>query len=462
MCKRKIMGSLLLFTCLVFAGQILMAQGYRIQVNLENYSKNTLYLAYRLGTKTYVADTVTGKNPEGYFVFEGAEPRHPGIYLVVTADDNNTFEFLLPNKKDQQFTLTASAGKNMSENWSVSGSRENEDLISYQAFVRKKKQEFEKIKGQNKAAEEAAIQASKSAWEKAYIKNNPGKLLSSILKANLEIDIPDAVQKTGKNAGFYYYRKHYWDHIDLGDNRLLYSALLAEKVENYTEKLTVQHPDSLIQAVDGIMSRVKKAGDPEVYQSVLIQLFNKYAASKIICMDKVYLHMATVYYCGKTSPPWMQQEELDRICNKLENIRSSACGATAADINLPEVNNTNRISLTGIKSDYLLVFFWTNDARASEDEFVKLQQVYDKWNKKGLEVLAVSTGTLAKTRSFVEKKPATWKNVLVEDNIQLKKLQADYNITRYPTLYLLDKNKKILYKKFSVSQLDEIMAGLIK
>lgn len=459
--KRTPAPFLLFVTAFLFSAQLLSAQGYEIKVKLENYTKNSLFLAYRLGPKTYIADTATEKDSEGYFVFKGSEARHPGIYLIVTKDDNDFFEFLLPDKKNQQFVLSATAGKELSTNWSVTGSPENSDLKKYELLLRDISARLDKLKGQNKETEEDALLKSKTTYEKAYIKANPGKLLSSIMKTRLEIDIPEAVRKKGNNAPFYYYRQNYWNNINLADNRLLYTALIDEKVENYVEKMIAQNPDSIIRAVDDIIERVKKAGDSEVYQSVLIQLFNKYARSKLICMDKVYLHMANAYYCGKSSPPWIEKNELDEICNRRDAMRNSACGAIAPAISLPAVNEETQITLAEFKSAYTVVFFWMADAKASENAFAELQNVYDRMKNKGVEVLAISTGSITKIKSFINTQSTSWKNVYLAASVS-KPILSDYAVTQYPALFLLDKDKKIMYKQFQVNQLEEILNNLIK
>ena len=85
--------------CLLLMGtSVLSAQNksYHIKVKLDGYKNDTCILGYRLGSKTYVKDTVVGKNKKGYFEFKKDTLLEGGVYIILMKPENYNFEFLVP------------------------------------------------------------------------------------------------------------------------------------------------------------------------------------------------------------------------------------------------------------------------------------------------------------------------------------------------------------------------------
>src|SRR5690606_23910006 len=96
-------------------------------------------------------------------------------------------------------------------------------------------------------------------YQENFIKNHPGSLTAAIIKASFETEIPEfeGDEKEVELKRFMYYRKHYFDNIDLADPRMLRSPLLFNKVESFVDKLTVQHPDSVSGTIDHILKMME-------------------------------------------------------------------------------------------------------------------------------------------------------------------------------------------------------------
>jgi len=123
------------------------------------------------------------------------------------------------------------------------------------------------------------------------------------VKASREIEVPEFDMKTddGKRARYRYLQEHWLDNTDLSDPCLIRTSLINKKVMTYLEKLTPQIPDSIIQSVDVIIE--KASGSEETKRNWLSTLLNKYANSKVIGMDAVYVHLIFNYYAkGDTKP----------------------------------------------------------------------------------------------------------------------------------------------------------------
>lgn len=84
------------------------------------------------------------------------------------------------------------------------------------------------------------------------IQQHPTLLISKVLSAMQEPVVPEAIQ-TNQEAAYQFYKSHYWDHIDLGDDRLLRTPLLPMKLKTYFEQLVLPNADSVIKEVDYLL-----------------------------------------------------------------------------------------------------------------------------------------------------------------------------------------------------------------
>ena len=106
--------------------------GYRIEIGIDNYEGDTVFLGYRRGEKVYSKDTIA-VNANGKFIFEGEEELMPGIYLVLMPPDNKFFDFILM-RGDQHFSVSTKAPE-FFKNQKIKGSAENNLVYDYQVFM---------------------------------------------------------------------------------------------------------------------------------------------------------------------------------------------------------------------------------------------------------------------------------------------------------------------------------------
>ncbi|MEI7597414.1 MAG: TlpA disulfide reductase family protein [Bacteroidota bacterium] len=148
----------------------------------------------------------------------------------------------------------------------------------------------------------------------------------------------------------------------------------------------------------------------------------------------------------------------DKLANKLESYRAMKIGVTAPDIVFAgdilkkgvAENTTKRLS--EIKSDYKVVVFGASWCQKCTEEISQLLPLYEKWKSKGVEVVFVSLDTdKLLFKGFSSVFPflsmcdyKTWESKAVKD----------YYIFASPTMFLLDKNQKIILRPSSVKQLD--------
>ena len=92
-----------------------------------------------------------------------------------------------------------------------------------------------------------------------------------------------------------YYKKHWFDKLDLSDDRMLtHSGHVGTDQHSYLSKLVVQQPDSISRALSFILDQMPPKS--ESFQFYLVKFLNEYASSKVIGMDAVYVDLVKKYY----------------------------------------------------------------------------------------------------------------------------------------------------------------------
>ena len=455
--------------CTILIGQSnAFGEGYKIRVKLKNYENDTLILGYRLGKKTYVKDTLTSKNTKGEFEFIGEETLQGGIYLLLTKPTNRFVEFLISNADDQKdmfIEATVDPNGNFQPGMIIKGSEDNQVFLDYIKFLGDKKKEdadlakkTEKETNEQKKAELSSKRSKIGEAIKAYQDNLSNKypdfLSVRLMMASRQPEVPKGLSK---EESYYYFRAHYWDNFNWGDSRLIRTPILSEKIEFWTEKLTLQIPDSVVKAVDFMMNNIIKAGDEDMYQYVAAEMLNKYAKTKVICMDAVYVSVGEKYYCnGKAD--WVDSAQLEKICDNVRALKPLQCGLYAPNIRLRKMDG-NPINLYDVKKKFVALYFWDPDCGNCSKTTTKLVPVYNKYKDKGFEVYGVCSKTwkeLDKCKKKVEEKEMDFINTS-DDAYPLAVAKKLYDVKVNPYIILLDEDKKILWKRIDPTQLDEIL-----
>jgi len=446
------------------------ASGYRIEVKIEGFEQDELYLAYHYGNNQYVKDTVYA-GADKNFVFKGEEALPAGMYMIVTPPNNNYFEVLI-DKNEQNFSIRTEID-DLAGNVEIFGEApQNRLFYSYIQFLGEKRKIVEQLQLEKESANQEraaeidqnlmAIDDEVTARLDKLISENPTSFLSSILKAQQNITIPkfEGDEAEVQLKQYYYYREHYFDKTDFSNPGLLRTSFLFNKINYYIEKLTVQQPDSLIQSIDYFLSLLNPDG--ETFKYYLIHFLNKYAKSKYIGMDAVYVHIALNYY-AKGLAPWSDKDELEKIVNNGKTLEPLLVGKIAPDFTLQGQSGAD-VNLHKFDAKYTVLYFWRENCKKCVEQIPELKLIQNIYAKDGLKVFTVCTALgddVKKNWEFIEAKNLTsWTNTA--DPYKIVEVMKLYDIKFSPQLYLLDKDKKILSKKIAVSQLEEVMQNLLK
>ena len=460
----------ILFTIFLLSSiGILSAQdGHKIEVEIANYTNDRVVLGYHLGDKQYIQDTSIISN--GKFIFEDTASLDPGVYLLILPPKNNYCQILI-EQNDQHFTFKTDA-KNLTGNVQIKGSETNKLFYDYMEFLSGARPKVTAINEQLEKATEKekkklnkeldAVNEGVKKYQENILSKHPNSLTTAIIRAGQEVKIPkyEGTKEAQKQQQYEYYKTHYFDNVDLGDERLLRSPVLYKRVDYYLNKLTPQHPDSINISLDYLLNSMAPA--EKTFKYYLVHYLNKYAKSKIVGMDAVYVHLVENYY-AKGKAMWTDEEQVKKIIDNAKTLKPILIGKIAPDIKMRKKDKTP-IALHEIDSKYTVLFFWDPDCGHCKKSMPEMIKFYEDYKPKGVEVFSVCTKVMDKVSmcwdTIEEKNMGNWLNV-VDPYIQ-SRYKSIYDVKTTPRIFVLDENKKILSKRIGVEQLPELFDQIIK
>lgn len=459
---------LTLSTLFFISFSIFASGGHEIKIKLNDFDQKQLYLGYHYGDKQYIQDTVD-IDESGYFTFSGEEPLKGGVYLIIMPPDNQYFQILV-DEGSQNFTIETSA-KDPVAGININGSSDNKLFYGYLNYLSEKIVEQKEIHKDKDSPDpkkkEAAIKkledldSQVKKYHEDIIKEHPKTMSTVMIKPRMEIPIPtfEGSEKEISMKRYVFYKKHYFDHIDLGDPRLLRTPFLFERVTYYMEKLTPQHPDSMIISIDYLLGKMQPS--EETFKYYLIHFLNKYASSKVVGQDKVYVHIAENYYC-KGLAPWTDEEQLAKICDNARRLKPILIGKKARDITTKDKDGKNH-NLYDFTTDYTILYFWASDCGHCKKMTPFLIDFHEKYKSKGVSIM-----TICKPKSGEYKE--CWDYIDKHENMEnmlntydpSNRAQIYYNVRSTPSMFIMNKDKEIIMKGIGADQLDEVMDEIIK
>lgn len=199
------------------------------------------------------------------------------------------------------------------------------------------------------------------------------------------------------------------------------------KTRQFLEKVEKTHPDKAVQGQAAmalaLLSREMGAGDH----------FAGFQKQRLNWIRKAIIEAASVKV-GQITVGKMAEDFLFAI-TKLEK------GAEAPDIlgwNVEE----QAMRLSDSRGKPVMIVFWHSRMQASQETMAFLRKVDGRLGLRGLEVFGVASESRQSLRAMVKDGSVTWKNWIDEQG----KIAKLYQVTDYPTCWVLDGTGKVQYK----------------
>jgi len=241
--------------------------------------------------------------------------------------------------------------------------------------------------------------------------------------------------------------------IDYADPRLYKSGLLKDAfesqywlLENRGLPLDTIYKDMNV-STDVILKSIVK--NEQLYNEITKYLFDYF--------EKHSLFQASEYLAIKT----LTQNSCtinNSLANQLETYRAMKVGNTAPNILFTGDVVKNGLSiaspsrLSDLNSKYKVVIFGASWCTACSEELAQLFPLYSKWKAKGLEVVFISLDT---DKTAFQNYTKVLPFISCCDYQQWNtKAAKDYYVSSSPTIYLLDKNNKIILRPRFIKAID--------
>ena len=469
--KRILLSLLLLSAAGVFA-----QTGYEIKVTFKPFKNKYIYLGHYFG-KTYPIIDSAMLNDKSEAIFKGNKKLQGGIYLIGYPNKAGFFEILID--KQQRFSVLADTAT-VKNGVQFINSSDNILFTNYQQHMTAKGKEISAVQQNLKIASnkiDSALFAQQlekldkeiSDYRENIIKKNLDNILSALLitmkEPQLTGKLKEPKTKTDSLDAYNFYKNQYWGGVNFWDGRLAYTPFFEDKIDKYFLQLVVPHPDSVIKEIDWMLGPA--TANEEMQRFLLIKFVNRYLNQKYMWEDAVFVHLFEKYFSQKEYS-WLTIQGRKIITDRAYSLMSNIMGTPAADIELPDSSGQIQ-SLYNDTAFYNIVAFWDVSCGHCKEVLPKLDSFYRaKWKAGGLKIFAVAKETEGNKKdwlSFINEQHLTdWTHVYYSKAADKARIESNtpgysqlYDVQTFPTLYLLDKDKRIIAKKLTYQQIDEVL-----
>lgn len=474
---KKVLSVVFFLTALAAAAQT----GYSIKITFKPFKNQYIYLGHYFG-KTYPIIDSVKLNDKSEAVFKGTKPLPGGIYLVGYPNKSGFFEILID--KDQHFSVIADTAT-IAKGAKFELSPDNDMFVQYQQYMGNKGKVIgtlqKNLKETASKADSATItdqliklDKEVTDYRENLIKKHPGTILTAMLmcmrEPQLTGKLKNPTNKADSTEAYVYFKNHYWDGMSFWDGRLAYTPFFEDKLDKYFNQLVLPQPDSVIKEIDAMLSYATI--NEEMNRFLLVKFVNRYLNQKYMWEDAVFVHLFEKYFANKNYD-WLNDKGRKIITDRAYSLMANLMGASASDIELPD-STGKMVSLYAQEADYTVVAFWDPTCGHCKEVLPKLDSFYlAKWKAQGVKLFAVAKetdGTKKDWLNFINSSHLNeWTHVYYSKADDKSRTDAGipgysqlYDVQTFPTLYLLDKEKRIIAKKLAYDQIEEVLKIKLK
>jgi peroxiredoxin len=440
-------------------------QNYSLEIQLKNQPGNFIVLGKIRGDNFLPLDTVllfrekNSTSPETKkAVYSFRENTPPGIYRLILG--KTTYARVM-NEAPQQLDFIFNNENLIFETDFEAPDKEllvvlSEENREWYDFLRKEKVIQEKLneleleieyfrkkgdagdiqKMENLIAEFNALQEQREIFITEKAEKNAGKFAARLMKMYHRPFLDGHLTIDKRREKF---QQEYFNCVSFSDESLMNSAIYTDKIFGYLTSYNrpgisqSQREQEYLDAVDVILTNVNE--NQKVYEFILNYLVHGF---EVLDMENVLDYIAE-----NLSGTTCQTDEKTTLERKLESQKMKI-GTTVPDFTLTDPEGFF-VDFADVQSEKTLLLFWASWCPHCREMIAQIKNRVDNIND--LQVVAISLDT----------SKADWLNAIaelkIEDWVHLSDLKkwdgevaTDYNIYATPTLFLIDRERKILAK----------------
>ena len=240
--------------------------------------------------------------------------------------------------------------------------------------------------------------------------------------------------------------------LDYTDKRLYKSGLFKDAIESHfwllensgksLDSVFIEMQISIDAMLENLITNEEKLNEVTDYLFELLERHSLFKASEYLALKVLNEVSCTIN---------------NDLAKQLETYRAMKKGNIAPDIVFPDTlvypsGDFRPKKLSDFTSNYTVVVFGASWCPKCTEEIPDIAKYYNTWKAQGVEVLFVSLDEDLKAfYQFATKFPFISITDLKKWNSPIAK---DYYVFSTPTMYLLDKNRKIILRPNSVNQMN--------
>lgn len=411
------------------------------------------------GEKTILIDTIKSSGSDIFKYEFKNEKQHTGMYRLVFGN-NKVLDFVYDGKMINLRTDAAGLMDSMHVSASVSNRLFYEFVKLNNQYILKnellqlilvrypKEDEFYKI-----------AQAKLSALQHEYLefvndasKKDPDSFIAKYICSSR---LPVIIENLPVDKQLLYLKSHSLDNIDFRNAELIYSDLFTNKTIEYLSYYRNPHlskemlEKEFMAAVDSILNKAKV--HHLVYEHIVEYLLDGF---------KKFGFDATINYIMQNyvikDDLCLDEKTGSSIQRLVDQNKKLPVGALAPDLILPDISG-REVRLVDLKAEKVLVLFYESCCPHCQTMIPKINDLCKSIDKKKLEIIAVSMDSnKTEWADFVKNIIPNWINVSDQKGWD-GRVVSDYYIYATPTMFLLDRGRKIIGKPLSIEDLKKVL-----
>ena len=464
-----------LLLCLLplFSFPLRAQEGCEIKLILKDSANDTIWFGQNYG-KREIPDFFGLRQEDGSYLLKTDKPLPSGMYSVIYKRTPTTYKSFQCWLADGERKFTIETKLSNPYNGSVTGSKENELLFSYNYQFQSLDYRLDDIidhwryqPSAENYRKRVELENELHQYQKDFIAKNPGTLMAKLVQETM-FPVPPVNAIKSKNweeqatERWVWQKQRYFENMDISSESFMRHEQWLTKVDFYLFRLPPPSPDTTIALIDDIFDKLE--ANPGAYQYYSKYLINSLAKMSQYRLDEVFVHMVKTYVqTGKAT--WPTDNEKQRSMDDAARMERLFEGNKGPDVTL-YTKDESAVSLYGIDAPYTLMVYWMPDCGHCKKELPLIMDAYQTFKERGLKILSVcgkSSYDVQTCWDFAaeNKFPDDW--LLVADPTRRSNITNLYNIRSYPRVIIFDKDKNIVFKRsgsMSDWQLDAVLNRL--
>jgi hypothetical protein len=212
-------------------------------------------------------------------------------------------------------------------------------------------------------------------------------------------------------------------------------------------------------------------GNKEMFKYLLTSFVQKYINPVFMGQDAVFVHLFEKYINNNKEVDWFTEKYNKYMFERAYSLMANLIGQPAANLEMKDTSGKSR-TLYDVQAPFTVICFWDPTCSHCKDLVPRVDSIFQaKWKNEGVKVYGVMVdgGKDAWIKYIRENNLKDWIHVY-ETAEQKDAVSAAgkpgykqlYDVYQTPVLYLLDKDKRIIAKKLTYLQIDDVITMKMK